>query len=240
MPLSAKPWRIVEGQHVVSTRRLVDSAEEQALLEEMIDSAKPKMPAGPEFKGLHYLLFTPFRHPPLRYGSRFGTRAERGIWYGSERPETALAECAYYRFVFLAGTRAVMPRMLLEMSLFQAEVRTRRGIDLSRPPFAAHERALRSKTSYETTQRLGSEMRAAGIEAFRYRSARDPLKGTNIGVFTPRAFARKDPREPQVWLADVTAERVEFTRKNVVKSSENYLFERRQFLVGKRLPAPAT
>ena len=101
--LRLMPWRAVEGQHEVSTRKLVANAQEQALLEELIDRAKP-----PDLtRGrLHYLLATPFRYPPLRWGSRFGTRQEQGIWYGSETRDAMFAEVAYYRFVFLEGTRA--------------------------------------------------------------------------------------------------------------------------------------
>src|SRR5256885_1417592 len=40
----------------------------------------------------------PFRSPPLRYGSRFGTVSQRSIWYGGEELETALGETAFYRF----------------------------------------------------------------------------------------------------------------------------------------------
>ena len=40
-PLRLAPWRAVEAQHQVSTRKLVDSADEQILLEELIDGAKP-------------------------------------------------------------------------------------------------------------------------------------------------------------------------------------------------------
>jgi hypothetical protein len=31
-PLRLSPWRVVESQHQISTRKLVDSADEQALL----------------------------------------------------------------------------------------------------------------------------------------------------------------------------------------------------------------
>jgi len=79
-PLAITAWRVVEAQHQVSTRRLVDTLEEQAILEEIVDEVKPPRPAGKEFEGLHYLLFTPFRHPPLRHGTRFG------------RPTTAVCE----------------------------------------------------------------------------------------------------------------------------------------------------
>ena len=55
---------VVEAQHRNATRRLVDSDAEQELLESLIDRVKPPVPAGAEFQGLHYLLLTPFRHPP--------------------------------------------------------------------------------------------------------------------------------------------------------------------------------
>ena len=101
--LRASPWRAVEAQHQVSTRKLVDSADEQALLEELIDRAKP-----PDMTGgkTHYLLATPFRYPPLRHGSRFGTRHERGIWYGSETRAAVFAEVAYYRLPGPAGHKS--------------------------------------------------------------------------------------------------------------------------------------
>src|SRR5450631_122879 len=82
--LSRRAWRAVEDQSVNATHKLVDSDAEQTLLEALIDGAKPPWPASERMRGLHYLLSTPFRYPPLRHGSRFGTRAERGIFYGSE------------------------------------------------------------------------------------------------------------------------------------------------------------
>ena len=50
-PLRARAWRVVEGQHRVSTRRLVDSHEDQELLEELLERSKPPLP---ETSGLHY------------------------------------------------------------------------------------------------------------------------------------------------------------------------------------------
>ncbi|MCA9738134.1 MAG: RES domain-containing protein, partial [Gemmatimonadetes bacterium] len=43
--LDASPWRVVEAQHLVSTRKLVDSAAEQEVLEDLLDGAKPPDPA---------------------------------------------------------------------------------------------------------------------------------------------------------------------------------------------------
>src|SRR5579872_1470893 len=99
-PLATSAWRVVEAQHKVSTRRLVDTLAEQEILEQIVDEVKPPPPSGPEFKGLHYLLFTPFRHPPLLRGSRFGSPTERSLWYGASDVETSLAEKAYYQLLF--------------------------------------------------------------------------------------------------------------------------------------------
>src|SRR3954464_14802986 len=70
-PLRLAPLRVVEAQHQLSTRKLVDTAEEQMLLEELPEMSKPPARAPSR---LHSLLSTPFRSPPLRHGSRFGTR----------------------------------------------------------------------------------------------------------------------------------------------------------------------
>lgn len=65
-PLQGRLVRLVESQEQVATLQLVDTLEEQALLEELLESSKPPVPADAE--PLHYLLKTPFRYPPLRWG----------------------------------------------------------------------------------------------------------------------------------------------------------------------------
>src|SRR5688572_23367791 len=234
-PLHLSPWRVVEAQHQVSTRKLVDSAEEQALLEELIDRVKP-----PDLtRGrLHYLLFTPFRYPPLAHGSRFGGRHERGIWYGSIDLRSAFAELAYYRLLFLEGSSASLGTVETALTAFTARVRTARGIDLAAPPFDAHRRAIVSPTSYSSSQALGAAMRAAGVEAFRYPSARDAKNGINVGVFVPSAFGNAKPKSLETWHCAASRERVDVTQGDYFKR-ERYSFPRKQFLVKEILPAPA-
>ena len=96
--ISGTAWRLVESQEQIATLGYVDTLEEQAILEELLDSVKPPYPANTE--SLHYLLKTPFRYPPLRWGSRFGRVHEPGIFYAGCEANTTLAESAYYRFVF--------------------------------------------------------------------------------------------------------------------------------------------
>lgn len=233
--LALKPWRVVEAQHLIATRKLVDSDAEQALLEEMLERHKPPVPDSPR---LHYLLFTPFRYPPLRRGSRFGTRWERGVWYGSEQLRSAFAEVAYYRLLFLEGTAADLGLVEADLTAFRATVKTGRGIDLTREPFDRWRAELMSKTSYAATQALGTAMREAGVEAFRYRSARDVAGGVNVGVFTPRAFASTRPHDLETWHASATRLSVEISRRDYFVR-ESHRFPREDFLVRGALPKPA-
>lgn len=234
-PLRLSPLRVVESQHQISTRKLVDSAEEQLLLEELIDRVKPPDRTGGR---LHYLLFTPFRYPPLPHGSRFGIRHERGIWYGSMDHRSAFAEVAYYRFLFLAGTSAQLGTVETALTAYAAAVRTTRGVDLVAPPFDAHRRVIASPTSYGSSQALGAAMRTAGVEAFKYPSARDAEGGVNVGVFTPAVFGNARPKSFENWHCAATRERVEVTQSGYFKR-ESYAFPREQFLVRGALPAPA-
>lgn len=236
--LGGRAWRVVEAQHVVSTRKLVDSLEEQELLEQLLEESKPPLPDESEFAGLHYLLSTPFRYPPLRHGSRFGMRTERSLWYGSVLPRTAFAEAAYYRLLFVEGTTADLGVVTLEQSLFQVPIRTSAGVDLTRSPFDRHRQTIASPGSYRETQALGRAMRDDGVQALRYPSARDVKSGANLALFTPLAFAAVRPSVPETWHCVATAERVEYTKKDVFEKKA-FVYRRQDFEVDGRLPPPA-
>jgi len=228
-------WRAVEAQHVVSTRKLVDTLDEQALLEQLIDRAKPPDPTGGR---RHVLVATPFRYPPLAHGSRFGQRHERGIWYGSATRRALFAEVAYYRFVFLQGTRAPLEALTTWHTVFRMRLRTRRGVDLTAPPFAAHRAAIRSPVDYTSSQALGAAMRGASVEAFRYPSARDVQDGVNLGAFTPDVFGTRGPQGLETWHCLASRQRVELVRPAIFES-DTFTFPREDFLVDGVLPAPA-
>lgn len=237
--LTSSPWRAVEAQHVISTRQLTDSDAEQGVLEELIERSKP--PSGDDTRGLHFLLFTPFRYPPLPHGSRFGSRAERGIWYGSETLRACFAEVAYYRMVFLEGTQAEIAPLFVELTTFRADVRSARGVDLMGPAFDAHAGRISSPTSYGDSQQLGRTMREDGVEVARYRSARDKEGGANLAVFSPAAFARRKPRDLQTWICVAGTQAVEVSKRNLLQRSRPSLsFPRSDFEVKGVLPSPAT
>lgn len=238
-PLSAQAFRLVDTQDILATRKLVDSLEEQALLETMLDESKP--PIVNKNLELHKLLFTPFRYPPLKHGSRFGKYTEYSIWYGSLKIITAMAEKAYYRFHFLNHIETeVIDYTSMHLTSFGAQVKTNKGIHLTNPPFSTYSTAISSPSSYEISQFLGTEMRNAKVEAFEYISARDPNNGINIGLFTPKVFSNKKPESKsfQSWDCIANKKIVEFIRTNAM-ATESYTFPIEMFLVSEELPFPA-
>ena len=228
--------RLVESQEQVATSQLVDDLDEQALLEQLLEGSKPRLPDS--CHGLHYLLATPFRYPPLRHGTRFGGRHEPSLLYASLEASTAMAETAYYRLLFLSGMAEPPPshRVVSQHTLFTARYRTRHGVRLQAPPFADYRKTLTDPTDYRMTQTLGEAMRKAGVEAFEYVSARSPDGGINVALFQPSALASKRPEGQQNWLCETRVEGVRFYSGEV---SEVFRFPREGFLVDGRLPAPS-
>ena len=200
----------MESQSVNSTRRLVDSDAEQEALESSLEMAKPRVPTSPRFgPHLDYLLSTPFRHPPLKHGSRFGTRREPSLWYGSQEIRTALAESTYYCFLLLEGTTADLELPSTAFTVFRAAVLTPKGADLSQPPFASFTDQISHPDTYEHAQPLGSALREHGVEAFLFQSARSEPGALNVALFAP-VFSNTRPRESATWVRSISGESVEW------------------------------
>ena len=235
--LTGRFRRVVEAQFRNSTRKLVDSDDEQRALEELLD-AKAKLPVPAGFEGLHYLLYTPFRHPPLRHGSRFGTRRERGILYAARELPTAFAEVAYYRLVFLEGTAAPLSPIQVDLTAFSFRLAAQRAIDLTVQPFRAFEERISSPVSYADSQQLGHDLREAAVQACLYVSARARGRGVNLAVFD-NVFRPQRPLDEERWTCTAARERVEFRAQRLVGEEESHAYERGQFLVNGKLPAPA-
>lgn len=232
----ASIYRLVESQEQIATLELVHDVYEQGILEDLLESTKSPLPH--DTKALHYLLQTPFRYPPLKYGSRFGTAYERGLFYGSLSTSTALAETAYYRFVYMLGPEMPFSETIhSEYTSFSASIRTHLALFLDKEPFIAYESLLMSKNSYVATQQLGHAMRNFGIEAFQFVSARDKLKGKNIALFTPNAFCNSNPVNLTTWLCQTNTEQVGFMSKD---KQNRVLYKQEDFWVDNTFPSPAT
>lgn len=235
-PIRGGLVRVVECQEQVATNQLVDTLDEQALLEQLIENTKPAHPPG--CARLHYLLSTPFRYPPLKNGSRFGRRHEPSLFYGSLGVTIALAETAYYRFLFWTGMDSPPPALKLttQHTLFGADYSTEQGIQLQAPPFDVHADTLTHPADYAATQALGTDMVAAGVEGFEYTSARDPNRGLNVALYTPDALVSDCPRFQQQWLCETRPDQVHFYSK---EDDSVHAFALDTYLVNGDLPAPA-
>ena len=214
--LDGEVFRVVESQEKVATNELVDNFEEQAILEEMIDGIKPAIPKTAQ--DLDYLLFTPFRYPPLEYGSRFGRRFEPSLFYGSRTLATALAETAYYRLHFWLDMSVPPPsgKLKTQHSAFTTQFSSVKGLKLYEHPFSVYEAKLIDKASYNDSQVLGTSMRENDIETFEYISARDPERGLNIGIFKPEVLTGKKPTSMTSILCSTHESGVEFMDENSV------------------------
>lgn len=193
-PYRGTAWRLVEAQHRVSTLKLVDTLAEQALLEDILEQTKPPMP--PECAALDYLLATPFRYRPYPHGSRFRRAGlTPGVWYGAERPETAVAEMVFYRYLFHAespGTPFAVNAA--DYTGFSVPV-CAAAVDIT----VRGDPALRHPTDYTACQALADTARSAAAGIIRYTSVRDPAGGANLAVLSCTAFAARSPKSRQTW-----------------------------------------
>ncbi|WP_039915049.1 RES family NAD+ phosphorylase [Cellvibrio mixtus] len=228
-------WRVVETQETAATMAITRSAAEQSRLEELLDLSKSKIPA--DCAGLSYLLMTPFRYPPLRYGSRFGSTWERGIFYGSCELQTAFAETAVYFWLFQQGLATLGPLENIrdQRTAFSVKLSSQKAIDLQTEEFAAQQDKIRQRESWDYTQRLGKQLREAGTEFVLYASSRFN-GGKNIAVFSPLAFVDKEPAQQQLWHVRFTTENCVFVRAG---NSESFEFHKNSFSVDGKIPHPA-
>lgn len=235
-PLSGTCWRIVESQHHASTMKLVDTLEEQATLETLLEPMKPPVPD--ECRQLDFLLFTPFRYgAPYPTGSRFRAAGfTPGVFYASEAPDTAVAEMAFHRLLFFADAPSVpWPRNAGEYTVFSVGCRTDAALDLTQPPFVRDRALWTRRANYGACQELASRARSVGVEAIRYTSVRMPSgAGVNLTILTCRAFSSRAPLARQTWRLLFSASGV---RALCERPRRRLQFDRRAFATDRRIAA---
>jgi hypothetical protein len=193
-------WRIVEAQHIASTMKVVDTAEEQNILESLLESSKPMQPT--DALSLDYLLATPFRYSPLRGGSRFRAITDPGVFYGAESVRTACAELGYWRWRFLKDAIDLQKLEPVAHTAFSCEISTQL-VDLRRPPFSVDASKWQHPTDYSATQTFARAAREANVGGIQYQSVRDPDPAWCVALLTPQAFAKRKPNPSMqtCWIA---------------------------------------
>lgn len=233
-PRTSDAWRVVETQEIAATASITANAAEQSRLEELLEASKPKLAA--DLSRLSYLLFTPFRYPPLRHGSRFGSEFERGILYGALELATAFAESAVYLWLFRAGPAVLGPLEVIrdQRSSYRVPVATERGLDIRDPAFEEQRPALTKRNDWQAPQAFGGRAREAGVQAIWYPSCR--YAGTNVAVIDPAALATNREQDVQAWNLQLDSERCWFGAQT---RGESFEFRYEEFAEGGTIPHPA-
>ncbi|QUS41211.1 RES domain-containing protein [Tardiphaga alba] len=219
-------WRMVEAQHRISTNRLVADADDQALLERLVDQAKPPLPA--TARHLHYLLATPFRYGYAK-SSRFRRARERpGIFYASEDIATSVAETAYWRLLFFSRSPDFKPPSnTVKHSAFTVPLKIERALDLTAKPFVAHTTTWMHPTDYTACQDFATQARRIDAQLIRYASVRAPDHRANLALLDPSGFARTTPTIEQTWHFRFEAGTM--TAYAAMPSDQRYRYSMEQF-----------
>ena len=231
--------RLVERQEQdgQTARRITDNSDEQSYLETFLDESQTEFPDAKECPQRHPFLLEPFCYKP--YGSRFSTRSERGLFYGSRSRRGSLLEGAYYELVFQTGLEHPFPKtssiVRKSKTLFHVDVNTDHGLQLQLQGDETLQRRLQDPRAYLFTQQVGRHMREAEIQAFEYYSARSVEDVVLFGAMSCGVF-RSMPFDQVEIQAEVNANEMIF---HCLDDNSMYHFLRDQFLVDGVLPPPA-
>lgn len=232
---AGKVSRMVETQETAATLNIVDSMEEQNLLEGLLDTIKPPYRVGTEH--MHYLLKTAFRYPPLKHGSRFGDRTMPSYFYASESSQTVLAETAYYRFVFLSDMKTQYQDTIdSEHSLFNVSIKSSQCLDLCKDKYKPIQSQLQDSRNYTYCQQVGQwAISQKKTDVIRFYSARH-LGHANVAIAEPKAIISKSPNSIQSWLCRTSIGRISFSSR---ETKFPISFARQDFMLDGKLPRPS-
>ena len=211
---SGEAWRLTESQSVNSTLKLVDSLEEQSILEEEIDLSKPPYLSGTE--SLDFLLKTPFRYSPTHdNASRFRQKGQKeGAFYASTKVETAVAEVAFHALRFyLDSPDTSFPEVSIPKTAFSIGYKTRKALDLKSMDFDNIRNELEHLTDYAVCQSLANKARECETEVLLSNSVRCCNSGENVTLLKANAFDGVNPRSLQSWDFVFKDEAIIATRK---------------------------
>ncbi len=201
--------------------RLVDTAAEQELLEQLLEASKPPLPEAAA--GVVYLLSTPFRYVSQR-PSRFRAAGEPGVWYGAEHLETACAEVGYWRWRFLMDSVGLRDQSLyVEFTIFEARVHGT-AIDLTARPWSKAQALWTDPVDYAACHALADAARIRAVKWLRYASVRDPSHHRCGAVFDARSLSLPRATIQQTWAARIERKRVTFSHGSTTLEFETSIW----------------
>ncbi len=235
-PHNTKVYRIVESQELVATMQLIDTLDEQAILEQAIEASKPTLPEHAKDATRHYLLTTLFRYPPLKHGSRFGRRHEPSLFYASHDLDAALSESAFYSFYFMSRTETPFDGVINnKKTSFSVAITTENYADLCALDDTGIQAKLQHKSDYSYPQGVGTFMRDEGIDVFSYFSTRHP-KGKNLGIYYLNAL-KGSPQEELHWMVKQNRNTIMYICPSMTDLNREFTSDK--FCVNGKLPYPS-
>lgn len=217
-------WRGVETQYMAASMQLVDTLQEQDVLEQLLEQSKP--PARLAQSDKHYLLLSPFRYFP-QHSSRFRPQGRSGLWYGASSLEGACSEIAYWRMRFILDSASLCNQgaVMSQHTLYQARVQGH-AIDLMAAPWVDFAQLWKHPSDYGATQQLAAVAAQAQVQWIRYESVRAPAGCPLAAVLTPDALfasAQEIAQSTQEWICKATHETVLMRRQG---GAEQFEFHR--------------
>ena len=211
-PLACRGYRVTEAQESGALLRLVDSAQEHDVLEQLIERSRPRLL--PQYHRLARPLADTLRFSAPPGGSRFGGPADRNPLYGARSIETALADAARRRINFLSGMQTPVCSEIVTSHLsFGFDILSDRGLDLTLPTLCQTTPDEPSALQFARDQQLGKEMRDNKIDAFMFPSAHPSCRyQSSVGVLDPCALIGTIV-EPSTWVCRASTRSVLFVHQ---------------------------
>lgn len=190
-------WRVCEGQTKNYAWPLVDDLDELDLLDRILETSKPPMPADVQ---RHPLLGTPFRYgEQTPKGSRFVRYGAQGALYSAYHPTTCFHEAGHWARQFMQASSGLRDSScILRRCLFSLLV-SGPAIDLMDMPYLADRERWTHPSDYDSTQEIGSHARASGIPLIKYQSVRDPEGQPAVAVMSPDGVSCDKPQTMEDW-----------------------------------------
>lgn len=190
-----------------SISKITDTEDELILIEGAItrQASRYKNSA----RDLHPLMQLPFTAKPYAGGSRFRAQFDPGVFYGADSIETAAAERGYHHHLFIKSSPELINSGATAFTFFTAKISTKL-VDVRKAPFKKSSYLFHNKDSYTDSQAFASLVRQSGVPGIKYSSVRNPNTGECVALFSPSAFASKQPStwdENWLCIADSTGAR---------------------------------
>lgn len=231
-PLNHNIYRFSRANKYGSLSRLTDSEDQKKILKRKL--FPEEFNSNDNFNDLENFLLEPFKLPPLKYGSRFGSENEKGIFYASCDIITALYESVYYLFVFIKDSNMPLKPYFVTYNSFSVGLKTSNNLDLTVSEWKNLKYKISDPSSWQYSQDIGKKAREADFDSISYYSSRKD-SGVNIAVLKDGVFLNKKPQDFIYWEGYINNDYITFQSS----PSQVRVFKKSDFMIEGNFPLPS-